>query len=129
MSITATAIVGDIDVDIEIDLDEIVDQVRDSIDLSEIAYLVRDDMDFDGIADEVVLSYSFDRAVTEAVDSAVEDAVVSHGLTDLSDTIYALTERVATLEAALAAAAGSLNEPARRVLHGVEVPTTTTDLF
>lgn len=110
---TATVNFGEIDIDIDIDTDSIVDEVVDQ---------VLRDMPVDEIADQVVDSYGFSHAVEDAVvsilseqvDAAVGAVLDNYDFADLDSTIAALTERVATLEAALAAAAGSLNEPARR---------------
>lgn len=125
----------------EIDLYEVLEAVLEKIDLDAVAEQVREDLDIGGIAYEIVESYTFERAVQDAADnavetvldgrveSAVEDALGDFDATDVLDTLQSLIERVATLEAALAAAGKTLAEPARRVLHGVEIPDTTTDLF
>lgn len=100
--------------DIEFDIDDIADRVREDLDISD-------------IAEEVIGSYSFENAVENAAITAVENA-----LADQEDdrlTLASLIQRVATLEAALGAASVTLAEPARRVLHGVEVSATTTGLF
>lgn len=87
------------------------------------------DIDISEIVDEVVESYVFDRAVHDVVSGTIEDAVSDALDSALRKALVYLTERVATLEAALAAAGKSLQEPAKRVLHGVEVSQTTTGVF
>lgn len=115
--------------EIELNIDDIVDEVKSQIEesaiLADIADRVREDLNISDIAAEVIGSYQFENAVDEAVRCALNGLDIA----DTDDAVKDLTERVATLEAALAAAGTALVEPARRVLHGVEVPVTASGLF
>lgn len=115
--------------EIAIDIDDIADMVREVIEsgslADDIADRVKEDLNYDDLADAVVGSYQFDDTVQNAVNNALGDFDADEVL----GKVEALVERIATLEAALAAAGKAMAEPARRVLHGVEVSATTTDLF